>query len=50
MKKEYINPEILVVRIQQSQMLCASIQSLDNTSVNMIDDADKKITDENDVW
>lgn len=50
MKKKYIEPVQQVIKIQQSQMLCASPLSLDDTDINMMTDDSKLITDENDIW
>ena len=50
MKKEYINPELQVVKVLQQQMLCASALSLDDTNVDMVMDDSKLITDEDEVW
>jgi hypothetical protein len=50
MKKEYINPELEVVKIEQQQMLCNSALSLDDTDMSLIGDDSKQITNEDDVW
>ena len=49
MKKEYMTPQVEVVKIQQSQMLCASPMSLDDEIVDVLDDKDA-INDVEDIW
>lgn len=50
MKKEYIKPEMLVVKIQQTQMLCASPLGLDDAPVDILPDDEDKIDDVEDIW
>ena len=50
MKREYINPEIQVVVLQQTQMLCSSPQSLANEEFQLLNDENDKIVSESEVW
>ena len=50
MKKEYMTPQVEVVKIQQSQMLCASPMSLDNEVVDVLQDDEDDINDVEDIW
>ena len=50
MKKGYIKPEIQVVRLLQTQMLCSSPQSLANEEYQLLDSESEKIISESDVW
>ena len=53
MKKEYINPEIQVVKMQQTQMLCSSLTDvmvLDDTPIDLFDDPTDDIEEVEDVW
>ena len=50
MKKEYMTPQVEVVKIQQSQMLCASPMSLDDEVVDVLQDDGDAINDVEDIW
>ena len=50
MKKEYMKPQVEVVKIQQSQMLCSSPQSLANEEFQLLNDENDKIVSESEVW
>jgi hypothetical protein len=50
MKKEYISPILQVVKIQQTQMLCASPQSLDDEILDVLQDDEDDIQDLEDIW
>lgn len=50
MKREYSKPEIQVIRLQQTQMLCSSPESLANQEFDLLDSENEKIISESDVW
>ena len=53
MKKAYINPEIQVMMLQQSQMLCSSltdIMGMDDTPVDLLNDSTDDIDKIEDIW
>lgn len=53
MKKEYSNPEIYVIKLQQPQMLCSSLTDImgkDDTPVELFNDTNDIIVDESSVW
>ena len=50
MKKEYIQPTMHVVKIQQHRMLCGSPYNDVKTPVSVYDDDEDAITDKNDIW
>lgn len=50
MKKEYISPILQVVKIQQTQMLCSSPQSLDDEDFELLQDDEDDVQDIEDIW
>ena len=50
MKKEYIQPTMTVVKIQQQRMLCGSPYDDVKTPVSTYDDPEDVIEDKNDIW
>ena len=50
MKKEYIQPTMHVVKIQQQRMLCGSPYDNVTSPVQTYDDPEDAITDKNDIW
>ena len=50
MKKEYISPILQVVKIQQTQMLCASPQSLDAEDFELLQEDEDDVQDIEDIW
>ena len=45
-----MTPQVEVVKIQQSQMLCASPMSLDDEGVDVLQDDEDAINDVEDIW
>ena len=50
MKKEYIQPAMRVVKIQQHRMLCASPYNDVKTPVSVYDDDEDAISNSGEIW
>ena len=50
MKRQYMKPEMEVVKIQQTQMLCGSPYDDIKSPVDTYDDPEDVITDKGSIW